>query len=1002
MLICAMGNSGAVPKLQFDFDALDGGALREQSDNSPNSIGLWSVGSSVAQLVDGNLEAPAASNYAFSNSESAGHVVSIRADSAYRGQFHQTVFIDGLVWVSALVKAQDGTAAVVVFDGANTSNSNGWSVIGKPGFGIRPIPGSSSTEFFWSDDLTDLSNNQSVSLAADYEDEVVLVLARIDFSSSANNVDLWINPVLENAAALGATGDLEATTQKSGFDWIGIGVADSGFTGYHAAFDNILVSDAPDEEVAFANVTGLPLPASEGSVDVNGNGISDFAELRYPRLSSQAIDTDTDGDGMSDLAEVMAGTDPDDPTSLFAPTGFASQSGPGAGFDFSFTSVPGVRYGVQVGRSLHDWATLDFEVTATSSQTTVSVVVEDDRSFVRAIVLPPLDSDADGLEDSLESFLGFSSSNAASVRSAATGGDLQQFINLMSGGNSGGGLAGTGGNGVPSEEQASRFLAQASFGPSPRKIDEFRDLGPNAYEKWIDLQIAESPNYLRTYVDMLWARGRADSEADDYSVFPHFVSGQSDFANFRENLNTVWMRQALFADDELRQRVAWSLSQIVVIGPRCNSYALAAGDWYDTILRHSFGNYRDLLYDISVHPWMGWWLSHIGNRKADPSINQFPDENFSREIMQLFSIGLWELNMDGTRVLDGQGDPIPTYDNEDIVQLARVFTGLDRQIGTSGRAIYSTAPMAMYEDRHDDGNSTLAAAYGGAEKTFLSASLPAFADDPGRTGLDDVSDAVDVLINHPSCPPFISKNLIQHLVTSNPSPAYVERVASVFADDGSGTRGNLAATIKAILMDPEARNFPAALDPNFGRLKGPMLRTVSLARAMEAGAATPALHDLTGIQFWSPRKTEMFGDFLEYPFESPSVFNFYEPGYSRPGEVRDLGLVSPEFQIMNALTATTVPNRLWFFIENGFHDRNNTGTPEFELQLEPVMEFTDDTDALVDHMNLIFAHGTMSAETRGEIASKINYYSANAGNARARTQLAIYLSLISPDGAVLK
>ena len=336
------------------------------------------------------------------------------------------------------------------------------------------------------------------------------------------------------------------------------------------------------------------------------------------------------------------------------------------------------------------------------------------------------------------------------------------------------------------------------------------------------------------------------------------------------------------------------------------------------------------------------------------------------------------------------------------MQLSRVFTGLELQSGTSGQGAFAVAPMRMIEDRHDTGDAVSASVYGAAEKNFLGASLPAFADDPGRTGDDDIQDTIDILINHPSCPPFISKNLIQHLVTSNPSPAYVERVANVFADDGTGTRGNLAATVKAILLDPEARDLSASLDPQAGRLKGPMLRLTTMARAFEAGADTPALHDLTGIQFWSPRKTTVFGEFLEYPNESPSVFNFYEPGYSRPGEIRDLGLLSPEFQIMNALTATTLPNRMWWFIENGLHDGNPAVTPEFKLQLDPVRTLSVDTDALIDRLNLLFCHGTLSPAGRAEMKAAIDYYAATDPNWLDRTELAIYLALISPDGAVLK
>ena len=398
---------------------------------------------------------------------------------------------------------------------------------------------------------------------------------------------------------------------------------------------------------------------------------------------------------------------------------------------------------------------------------------------------------------------------------------------------------------------------------------------------------------------------------------------------------------------------------------------------------------------------MGWYLSHLGNQKADPTIGLMPDENFAREIMQLFSIGLIELNMDGTPVLDVHGNPVETYTNDDITQLARVFTGLNLQAGTSGRTAYAAAPMDMVEADHDTGDAVSTTVYGAPEKVFLGASLPAFADDPGRVGMDDVGDAVDVLFNHPSCPPFISKSLIRHLVTSNPSPAYVERVATVFVDDGLGERGNLAAVVKAILMDPEARDLSARLDPVGGRLKDPMQRTVMLARAFGAGAATPALHDLTGIQFWSPGKHTLFREFLAYPFEYPSVFSFYQPGYSRPGEVSDLGLVSPEFQILNPLTATTGPNRFWSMIEDGFHTARPAVTPGFRLDLEPMRTPSFDTDQLLDRLNLLLCHGSLSPDGRAEMKAAIDYYAATDPNWVDRTELAIFLALVSPDSAVL-
>jgi len=987
--------------LDFDFNDMPTGTLRGLGDDSPQAIGVWSGISQVPIVAVGDLIAPPSTRYALSTHGIAGRIAMARTDNLYRGQFHRVAAGDGPTWFSALIRASNSTAAAVVLGG----HADDSGLDGKAGFGIRPDSLTGRTRFFWSDNLANLTGSEVMDLPQNLSGQTVLVVGRIDLTSKGSPVKLWINPSLVTRAALGATADLETTSTLARLDWIGCGIVDDGTPGYDAAFDNLRFCNDANEDVAFAHVTGVMPAPFLGQADVNGNGLADFSELAHPGLSALAPGGDEDRDGMSNAEESVAQTDPFAAASVFRATGMRADAS-AQSLGFSFASVPGVRYQVSVCSDLTSWVKVGDPVIASGASTTVQLPLANlpdrTRAFVRAEVATAVDRDGDGLEDALEVLLGFDPNKPASMRDAASGGDLQHYVNLMTGGSPGGGLFGTTAQGVPSHEQASRFLAQATFGPTMAKITGLKALGPGGYEKWIDAQVLVAPSFLRTYINQLIARMGSDARAPNYAVFPHFVTAQTSFAMYRENVNTVWMRQALFAPDELRQRIAWALSQVVVIGPQCNSYGIAAADWYDTVIRHSLGNYRSLLYDIAVHPWMGWYLSHIGNRKADPALNRMPDENFAREIMQLFSIGLWELNMDGTRKLDASGQPIPTYDSDDIEQLARVFTGLELQAGASGQGAYAVAPMRMIESRHDNGDEVSVAVYGAAEKNFLGASLPAFVNDPGRTGLDDVSDAVDILINHPSCPPFICTNLIQHLVTSNPTPAYVGRVSAVFVDDGTGTRGNLAAVVKAILLDPEARDFAVSLDPYAGRLKEPMLRTVSVARAFGAGSATPALHDLTGIQFWSPAKETVFSDFLEYPFEYPSVFNFYEPGYSRPGEIRDLGLLSPEFEIMNALTATTVPNRLWAFVRNGFHNGNPAVTPSFKLELASLRGLTPNTERLLDRMNLLLCHGSLSPAGRQQMRMAIDHWIANDANWKERADLAIYLALVSPDGAVLK
>lgn len=767
-----------------------------------------------------------------------------------------------------------------------------------------------------------------------------------------------------------------------------------------------------------------PPPTGPAPADLNQNGIPDLAELTIPLIAQYPPAGDTDGDGQSNADELVAGTDPFDAESTFGEVALAYLTGTPDQVDFTFATVPGVRYTIEISETLaaNSWTTLTPEVTASEQETTLSydpatLPITEARCFFRAGILPSLDSDSDGLEDALELYLGFGINSAASVRAASEGGDYAQLYQLLHGANPNGGLMNETTPGIPSEEQAARFLNQATFGATPEKIDALRLLGNNAYEFWIDQQLALPANsFASPYLDLTSARRLTDYNTNDWDQFAHKVDFQSYWADYLENLQTVWMRLALFAPDELRQRVAWGLSQIFVAGPDSFSHARGQAEWYDTCIRNATGNYRTLLFEIAVNPWMGIYLSHEGNEKADPSLNQLPDENFAREIMQLFSIGLWELNNDGTRRLDFNSKPIPSYTNDDITQVARVFTGLKRnfsEFGGNSQDIFSTAPMLMKDNLHDKGDTVMVGVYGVAEKTFLQspfytpASLPAFENDPGRTGMDDVNDTIDILFNHPNTPPFISKRLIQHLVTSNPSPDYVERVANVFIDDGTGTRGNLAAVVKGIFLDDEARGASAMLASNSGRLKAPMLRLTNLCRIFEVGIATPSIDDLSGIQAWNPSMSALQEDFKQAPHQYPSVFNFYEPGYSRPGEISDSELVSPEFQILDSASSITLPNRIWQFFSNGHlhtpHPDAAATTPNTDFQFSVLSTFADDTDALLDKLNTLLCQGQMKALSRSQIASAVDgAYPASAANRVDRIKLATYLVTISHDGAVLK
>jgi uncharacterized protein (DUF1800 family) len=391
---------------------------------------------------------------------------------------------------------------------------------------------------------------------------------------------------------------------------------------------------------------------------------------------------------------------------------------------------------------------------------------------------------------------------------------------------------------------------------------------------------------------------------------------------------------------------------------------------------------------------MGRYLNQYRNRKADPTKNTRADENYARESEQLFSIGLYLLNPDGTYQTDSTGRPLESYTNAQITEFAKVFTGFTDEdhnpaakgTGTgqtdfpSAKANY-TEPMKMWQGQHDVTAKSLHH-YAGARKPDLPA---------GQDGVQDVSDAIDNLVEHPNTAPFISRELIQRFVTSNPSDAYVGRVAAVFANDGNGLRGNMAAVIKAILLDPEARQFSYITDPEHGKLREPYLRLTHLLRAFHytvSGTVLP--YDL------SYANENVLGQF---PLASPSVFNFYAPDYQPQGPIGDAGLVGPEFQIQNAVFGIATPN-LFAALVNG-------KVGNFSLDLTAQVALADSPTALVDNVALLLTGGTISATTRSTIVDAITGVTAamvpaNSTLALTRTRLAIYLVAVSPDYAIQK
>lgn len=517
---------------------------------------------------------------------------------------------------------------------------------------------------------------------------------------------------------------------------------------------------------------------------------------------------------------------------------------------------------------------------------------------------------------------------------------------------------------------ASRFLSQASLGANYATITQVAEMGAEA---WMEQQFAIEPGYLAPYSHFLEEKFESYGNEDTAG---ELLGEPEDF------FKNSWWTQAISSPDMLRQRVAFALSEIFVVSGRVSEIGDTVRPltgYYDTLLTHSFGNYKDLLLAVTLHPSMGIYLSHINNAKADATKGTFPDENYAREVMQLFSIGLFELNQDGSQKLDGNNNPIPTYDNARIREFAKVFTGLtygpDGRFGASieetDQTTFSHA-MVMHENYHDT-----------SAKQLLSGQvLPA-----GQTGMKDINDAIDNLFNHPNVGPFFGRLMIQRLVTSNPSPAYISRVAGVFNDNGAGVRGDMKAFIKAILFDQEALTSSGS---SAGKLREPFIRMVHLLRAFNA-TSTDRTFNTDGVAI-----LEATGQFA---LLSPSVFNFFQPDFSPNGVLKDNQLVAPEFQITHAATIIAIKN----LIDNATLGKNVLSPddeyglyPRVNLDISHELSLADSPEQLLNYLDTLLTYGTLSNDTRQAIITAIT----GVEEKERKVLLAIYLMMISPDYAI--
>ncbi|MCB1565200.1 MAG: DUF1800 domain-containing protein [Xanthomonadales bacterium] len=533
------------------------------------------------------------------------------------------------------------------------------------------------------------------------------------------------------------------------------------------------------------------------------------------------------------------------------------------------------------------------------------------------------------------------------------------------------------------DADAARFLTQSTFGPTFGDIAHLRAIGNTA---WIDEQMALPATH---HLPRLLPSG-------DYGDY-YTVARQE-----------AWFRTALDADDQLRQRVAFALSEIMVVSDRgaLAGQVFSLTSYYDMLVDGAFGNYRDLLENVTLHPAMGVYLSMLGNERPDPVANVRPDENYAREVMQLFSIGLEMLNLDGS-IKDGDAgtpgiQPIPAYDQFVVKGLAHVFTGwnwlecanpenwnapwevLPDIQATSGWR----SPMQAWAGMHDDGEKQLMSYSGAGLGSPIV--LPA-----GGTPEAGLQDALDVLFNHPNVGPFISRQLILRLVTSNPSPAYIARVAGIFNNNGSGVRGDLAAVVRAILLDPEARAGDRRLSETGGKLREPLIRVTHMLRALNAVMPTGRVYP------WGPEQ-----DYGQAALRSPSVFNFFTPHYSLPGEISQRGLVSPEFQITTDTTIVSTTNQIAANIYWAYLNPPDTDDYDgFVVDLGPEEPFGDDPAALVSRYDLLFMNGWMSPGMRQLLIDHVAAMSNDEWHPdyrRERVQDALVLILTSPQYAVQK
>jgi uncharacterized protein (DUF1800 family) len=513
----------------------------------------------------------------------------------------------------------------------------------------------------------------------------------------------------------------------------------------------------------------------------------------------------------------------------------------------------------------------------------------------------------------------------------------------------------------PSAQDTARFLDQATFGVTAADVAHVQSVGFNAY---LAEQLAAP---ISQYTGFSYTPHTAPATCQYHAATPTDTSSlcsRDQYSLFQ--VQRQFFMHALSDPDQLRQRVAFALSQIFVTSGIEIYEAYGMADYQNMLLKDAFGNFRDLLQDVTLSPVMGHYLDMAANDKTNATLGTSPNQNYGREVLQLCSIGLYELNPDGSQKLDDSGAPIPTYDQSVVEGFSAIFTGwtyapLPGATSKFGNPINFDGVMVSFADNHEPGVKTL---------------LDGQQTPADQTPEQDLKTALDDIFNHPNVGPFIGKQLIQHLVTSNPSPAYVTRIAAVFANNGSGVRGDLSAVVKAILTDPEARG-DSPTSSEFGHLREPVLFITAALRSLGAQS--------DGVYLRS-----VIAGMGQTVYSAPSVFNFYPPSYQLPGTTT----LAPEFSIDNAATALARENFVNTLIMKGgaAPDPTVTGSTGTSVDLSS-LESIQDPNALVAQLNQTLMHGSLSSAAASTIASALA--AQDPSNPLAAPSAAAYLILTS-------